>query len=99
MDSFEAMYNNLTLLLRENSDLTVISMEFQKLIETYPGMEIQLRQRVDAAFGDHPAYKTAKNIYEQGRTQLMTEIGNPTGGNLYPYSDNRDLHYEKGNVR
>lgn len=91
MESFEAMYNNLTSLIRENVDAATFIAEYSKLLETHPGMESRVRSMLDSAFGEHGNYKTAMGMFEQGRTHFMTEMGRPDSGEMFPYSNNHEL--------
>ena len=96
MESFETMYNRLTLLIRENVEAAEVSSEYTKLLKAYPNAESRVRTMLDSAFDEHGVYKTSMGMFDHGHTHSMTEIGRATSGT---YSKNRELHYNRKNLR
>lgn len=95
MDSFEQMYVNLTSLIRKDASSEEVSSEYSKILQAYPGSEVRLLSMLDSAFGNHGGFKTQRNMFEQGATHIMVEIGSPNTGDIYPYSENKEMHYSQ----
>ena len=89
MESFEAMYNRLTLLIRENEEAK-FRTEYTRLLEAYPDAESRVRAMLDSAFEEHGGYKASMGIFDRSRMHSMTEIGYATSDT---YSEGRELYY------
>jgi hypothetical protein len=84
MKNFEEMYNHLTSIIRANASYENVKVEIQATLEAYPSMKSQLFARLDAAFGQHGEYKTARAAFEQGRTYFVREFGDPSSSEIHP---------------
>lgn len=100
MDSLELMYGNLTSLIRKNVDSETVSLEYSNILKAYPGSDNRLLSKLDAAFRNLVGYKIQRSIFELGSTHHMAEIGSPSTGDIYPYSESRELQYsQKGEMK
>lgn len=95
MNSFEQMCRNLTSLIRNYETYETVSAEYSKILQVYPSSEIWLLSMLDSDFGNHNGYNTQRRMLEVGSTFDMAELGSPLTGEIYPYGENKELHYNQ----
>ncbi len=74
MKNFDEMYNDLTGIIRANATHKVVEVEIRQILEAHPNKKTQLLDRLDAAFGQHGEYKTARAAFDQGETYFVEPI-------------------------
>lgn len=74
MSNFDELYNNLTKIIRGKSTYEVVEESIRQILEAYPNNKAQLFDRLDAAFGQHGNYTTARAAINQGETFEVKSI-------------------------
>lgn len=74
MRDFDELYNNLTKIIRGKTPHDAVEENIRQILEAYPNKKAQLFDRLDAAFGQHGNYTTARAAINQGETFEVKSI-------------------------